>query len=327
MALKICSVVFFSSLLVLHATEQREEAAAGMDPGERPAVTERKAPEKKETIQPSDSGSLRLFENYRKVIGAGGHPGIQNIRASGQFTYAKEAREFELVETDGGARHLVFQWRSMGRVYRERNQSVPGAGAAGRDVVSREISRQVIGRGGERTWERVFLELRVGSKLMHRQQFGTTVLSEGRSAPAKPLTAHQKEVIAGGYGEVSPEHFRQVFLMRQPLLDPDKLGMGYRYGGVEKRFGRPVYIVRQFSGGHFYFDQKKFLLVQWGGKSHLGGKNLPVDYRSTRFKRQGQILLPAKVLLTAEGTVLGTYEVEQVEVNAAVAPDFFAIPE
>jgi hypothetical protein len=96
---------------------------------------------------------------------------------------------------------------------------------------------------------------------------------------------------------------------------------------VEKRFGRPVYIVRHFSGGHFYFDREKFLLVQWGGKSRFGGKSLPIDYRSTRFKRQGQILLPTKVLLTAEGTVLGTYEIDQVEVNAALAPGIFAVPE
>ena len=75
------------------------------------------------------------------------------------------------------------------------------------------------------------------------------------------------------------------------------------------------------------FDRDQFLLVQWDGQSRLGGRTLQVDYRSTVFKRQNQILLPSEALLTAERAVLGSYSIDQVKVNAVVESDLLVVPE
>lgn len=322
-----CRKTILAALLVSSLFLKAEEAATSASDAEEVSALDETRPTGEEEIKPSDAASLRLLKNYATVIGAASAPELRNIRASGIFTYAQETKKFELVETADGARSLTLEWRSLGRVYREQMKSLPGAGEEGRDVVSREISKEVIGPGGERTLERVFLELRVGSKLVYRSRFGSTAVSGGVSVRAKPLTSQQKAVIAGGYGEVSTDHFRDVFLLRQPVFDAGEREMGYRYAGSENRFERPVYIVRHASGRVFYFDREKFLLVQWGGKSQVGGKTLRVDYRSSAFKRQDNILLPSKVLLTAERAVLGSYSIDQVEVDAAIDPDLWKVPE
>lgn len=284
--------------------------------------------EEEEVSGPSDASSLRLMENFATAIGAKAHHGIRNVRAKGTFAYSKDLKAFELVETSQGERVLTVQWRYLGRVYRDRSLSIPSADPDEAEaIVSRVISKNVIARNGEESWERVYFEVFRGGKLLHRYQFGDTSVSEGRTLPAKLLSNTDRAVIAGGYGEVSPGHFQKVFLLLQPILQRGGREIGFAYLGQEKLLQRPMYLVRYGAKQFFYFDAEKFLLVQWSGQSQLAGQSLDVAYRSTAFRQWSSLLFPSRVELVAEGEVLGNYTIEGIEVNAQVAADFFELPE
>lgn len=301
---------------------QSPDAKEKIEVGLSEEATEEEAP-----LQPSDASSLRLMENLATVIGAKAMPGIRNVSARGTFSYGRYTKEFEVVETSDGERCLTLYWRYLGRHYREQNKSIPPSVWGANDgQLSREIHKKVVAANGDESWERVFGEVLQGGQLLHRYQFGKTVVSHGRTLEAKPLLEEDRAVLAGGYAEVSPGHFQNVYLFLQPILGKSERPMGYAYIGQEKLLGRSMYVVRHQSKRLFYFDAEKFLLVQWGGLSRLGGQVIHVDYRSTAFKRWSSLLFPSRIELVVAGELLGSYAVEAIEVNKNLAAGFFDLP-
>lgn len=272
-------------------------------------------------LEPSDTSSVKVMDNFLTVTGAKAAATIKNIVARGQFAYGKEDKEFELIETAGGERCLILRWRYMGRHYRETVVSQKGK------VSWREISKQMVAANGDRSWERVFLEIQDNSSTTYREQFGRTVVSNGQQLRARELDYQDWRVISGSYGEVSSQHFRSIFMFVQPFIRQSDKELGYEFKGIEKLKGRESYVLRHRRNRYFYFDKEKFLLVQWGGRSELAGQSMHAYYRSAAFKRWDSIVFPSKVSIMGKNVELGHYIVESVEVNAPVDSNIFEVPE
>lgn len=279
-----------------------------------------------EVLLPSDAASLKIMVNYSTVTGAKARSNMSQLRATGTFVYGNESKPFELIETREGHRCLTLSYRLMGRLYRERIVSLPGEAPEERGRAWKEISKIVVAADGSESWESVFFEVIERGKVRYREQFGTTVRSHGRSLRPRPLSRDEQTVISGRYAELSIDHFQKVFLLLQPFLREEHRRFGFRYLGVEKLLKRPMYVIRRGDNQYHYFDQKKFLLVQWGGQSTLGGRPILVDYRSRAFKRFGGVLLPSKIALVADQAVLGSYQLDAVEWDAAIDRKRFAVP-
>jgi len=70
--------------------------------------------------QISDSASLQLIRNYLTVTGGREkHDRLNHVVATGTLTEAGKSKNFELIETQDGKRHLTLSWRHLGRDYEE----------------------------------------------------------------------------------------------------------------------------------------------------------------------------------------------------------------
>ncbi len=67
----------------------------------------------------SDEASARLIDNYLTVTGGKtAHHGIDNLIAEGTIKESTLLRNFKLVETNDGRRHLTYFWTHLGRQHR-----------------------------------------------------------------------------------------------------------------------------------------------------------------------------------------------------------------
>lgn len=68
----------------------------------------------------SDEASLQLVKNYLTVTGGkAAHDQLQNVVATGTIKEASLLRNFQLVESRDGKRHLRYTWKFLGREYEE----------------------------------------------------------------------------------------------------------------------------------------------------------------------------------------------------------------
>lgn len=66
--------------------------------------------------QQSDAASLRLIENYLTVTGGrSAHRALRNVVAEGTIKESTLQRNFRLIETADGRRHLTYHWTHLGR--------------------------------------------------------------------------------------------------------------------------------------------------------------------------------------------------------------------
>ena len=279
---------------------------------------------KKEATKPledSDESSVKVMDNFSIVIGAKAAGSVRNVVARGQFAYGKEDKEFELIETSRGERCLILRWRYMGRDYKETIVSQKGK------VSWREISKQMVAANGDRSWERVFLEIQDNSFTTFREQFGRTVVSDGQQLRARQLDYEDWRVISGSYGEVPSRHFRSMFMFLQPFLLENDKALGYEFKGIEKLKGRESYVLRHGRNRYFHFDKERFLLVQWGGAGQIGGEDMYIYYRAVAFKRWDSMLFPSKISIIGKNVELGSYTIEFVEVNSEFDSSTLEVPE
>jgi len=67
----------------------------------------------------SDAASLRLVDNYLTVTGGrSAHRALLNVVAEGTIKESTLLRNFKLIETADGKRHLTYHWTHLGRKHR-----------------------------------------------------------------------------------------------------------------------------------------------------------------------------------------------------------------
>ena len=67
----------------------------------------------------SDAPSLRLIDNYLTVTGGlNAHRALRNVVAEGTIKESTLQRNFTLIETADGKRHLTYHWTHLGRKHR-----------------------------------------------------------------------------------------------------------------------------------------------------------------------------------------------------------------
>lgn len=67
----------------------------------------------------SDAASLRLVDNYLAVTGGrSAHSALRNVVAEGTIKESTLLRNFKLIETADGKRHLTYHWTHLGRKHR-----------------------------------------------------------------------------------------------------------------------------------------------------------------------------------------------------------------
>lgn len=68
----------------------------------------------------SDDASLQLVKNYLTVTGGkAAHEQLHNVVATGSIQEASLLRNFHLIESRDGRRHLRYSWKFLGRAYEE----------------------------------------------------------------------------------------------------------------------------------------------------------------------------------------------------------------
>ncbi|MEO0508684.1 MAG: hypothetical protein AAF065_02350 [Verrucomicrobiota bacterium] len=125
-------------------------------------------------------------------------------------------------------------------------------------------------------------------------------------------------------------HFSNHRWLVQPLVQPSISDFTFEYQG-EARVGiRKCHIVIGFGKEDertwFYFDQETFLLLRWGGYSEIAGVQEYVDYRASKFKRVGGVLLPTSIDLIAENSPYGEVVFEKIETNQPIDLSLFLMP-
>lgn len=91
------------SLSAQTPAEPTEEEALAVDP--RP--------------KESDKTNFQLIKNYLAATGGeSSHRAIQNVVAEGTIRESSLIRNFKLIETNDGKRHLTYDWKHLGRKHR-----------------------------------------------------------------------------------------------------------------------------------------------------------------------------------------------------------------
>lgn len=128
----------------------------------------------------------------------------------------------------------------------------------------------------------------------------------------------------------SGQHFANQSWLLQPFVLPTVADYTFNYQGAARVVGRPCHVVigygRKNERSWFYFDKEKFLLLRWGGMGQLAGVPVPMDYRASRFKRLGGVLLPAEVEQLAEDATFGKIQFESILPNQKIDPGIFTMP-
>lgn len=149
--------------------------------------------------------------------------------------------------------------------------------------------------------------------------------SETWQQQVKP-TKDQPKTLNGPSGQ----HFANQSWLLQPFVLPTVADYTFKYQGAAKVVGRPCHVVigygRKNVRSWFYFDKEKFLLLRWGGMGQLAGVPVPMDYRASRFKRQGGVLLPTEVEQLAGDDTFGKILFETILVNQKIDPSIFTMP-
>jgi hypothetical protein len=224
----------------------------------------------------SDAASTQLIQNYLTVTGGqAAHNRLRNVVASGVIEEAGRSKNFKLIETQDGKRHLTYWWRHLGRDYEE-----------------------VYVFDGLQTWSQ-----QKKPKLKDAEQLG------GRQGA----------------------HFSHQRWLLQPFVLPSRANYVFKYQGTARTSGRLAHLVvgygKQNERSWFYFDQEKSLLLRWGGIGLIAGGEEPLDYRSSRFKSVGDVLLPLEIDLLAEEAAFGQVTFERIEANQNLENIRFLMPE
>ena len=96
---------------------EEPEEALPEEPGRQFAEIELAAPPRPKE---SDEASLQLVKNYLTVTGGkAAHDQLQNVVARGTIKESTLLRNFQLIETQDGKRHLRYTWKFLGREYEE----------------------------------------------------------------------------------------------------------------------------------------------------------------------------------------------------------------
>jgi len=133
------------------------------------------------------------------------------------------------------------------------------------------------------------------------------------------------------YGGQEGIHFANQRWLLQPFVLPSVADYKFKYQGAARVAGRDCHLVVGYGKRNvrswFYFDQEKFLLLRWGGLGELAGVREYMDYRATKFKKAGGVLLPSEIDLLAENSPFGKIVFEQIRPNQPVDMGIFNKPE
>lgn len=117
-------------------------------------------------------------------------------------------------------------------------------------------------------------------------------------------------------------HFANQRWLLQPFVLPSIADYTFKYQGAAKVGGRPCHLVVGYGKkdvrSWFYFDQEKFLLLRWGGFGELASVREYLDYRATKFRRVGAVLLPSEIDLLAENAAFGKIVFEEILPNQPI---------
>lgn len=141
------------------------------------------------------------------------------------------------------------------------------------------------------------------------------------------LTAWRQEVKpelkdAEDYSGQEGIHFSNQRWLLQPFVLPSVADYTFKYQGAARVGGRPCHVVVGYGKKNvrswFYFDQEKFLILRWGGFGELAGVREYMDYRATKFKRAGGVLLPREIDLLAENAAFGKIVFDEILPNQQI---------
>lgn len=125
-------------------------------------------------------------------------------------------------------------------------------------------------------------------------------------------------------------HFSNQRWLLQPFVLPSVADYIFKYQGTAQVGGRVCYLVVGFGKkderSWFYFDKATFLLLRWGGFGEIAGVKEYMDYRASKFKRVGGVMLPREIELLAENAVFGSVQFESILTNKEVDLGRFSKP-
>ncbi|PXA05004.1 hypothetical protein DDZ13_03290 [Coraliomargarita sinensis] len=125
-------------------------------------------------------------------------------------------------------------------------------------------------------------------------------------------------------------HFSNQRWLLQPFVLPTVADYTFQYQGAAKVGGRPCHVVvgygKKDERSWFYFDQEKFLVLRWGGFGELAGVREYMDYRASKFKKTGGVLLPSEIDLLAENAAFGRIKFEEILPNQTIDQQIFNKP-
>lgn len=117
-------------------------------------------------------------------------------------------------------------------------------------------------------------------------------------------------------------HFSKQRWLLHPFVLPALANYTFKYQGAAKVGGRRCHVVVGYGKkdvrSWFYFDQEKFLVLRWGGFGELAGLREYMDYRATKFRRAGGVLLPVEIDLLAENAAFGEIVFEEILPNQPI---------
>lgn len=125
-------------------------------------------------------------------------------------------------------------------------------------------------------------------------------------------------------------HFANQRWLLQPFVLPSVADYTFKYQGAAKVGGRPCHIIVGYGKkdvrSWFYFDKEKFLVLRWGGFGELAGVREYMDYRATKFRRAGGVLLPSEIDLLAENEAFGKIQFDAILPNQKIDLQVFSKP-
>jgi len=246
--------------------------------------------------------------------------------------------------------HLLLVCFSVATLNAQEAPPAPEAAVKSRPEKTDAASRQLIRNyltvtGGEEAHEKLQNVVARGSltEAGKIKNFELIELQDGRrhlTLTWRHLGRDYKEVsvfdgLTAWRQEVSPElkeaedysgqegiHFANQRWLLQPFVLPSRADYTFKYQGAAKVGGRPCHVVVGYGKkdvrSWFYFDQEKFLVLRWGGFGELAGVREYMDYRSTKFKKAGGVLLPGEIDLLAENAAFGKIVFDEILTNQKI---------
>ena len=268
----------------------------------------------------------RIFPVWMRLLfvaglSAGSLPAQEAVPGPDATPDPEAAAQVRPEKTDPASRQLI------------RNYLTVSGGAEDHEKLRNVVARGRLTEAG-RVKQFELIELRDGRRHLSLswrhlgRNYKEVHVFDGLTAWKQALRPERKDAV--DYTGQEGVHFANQRWLLQPFVRPAVADYTFKYQGAAKVAGRPCHVVVGYGKkdvrSWFYFDQEKFLVLRWGGFGELAGVREYLDYRSTKFRRVGGVLLPGEIDLLAENAAFGRIEFEVILPNQPVDPGRFNKP-